>query len=701
MKILMRGYKHPFRRMRAEAVMDAEVLGKNSGNLMFIEATFRALSRPGTEIDVSDFLDLFGDVDRVNAEYDAVVLPFANAFRANYLETLESFTEFIRGLKIPVTILGIGAQSDLDYGLDDLREVNDAAKAFAAAVLDKSPTIGVRGEFSASYLRGLGFDAVEVIGCPSVFMAGSHLPQTRDTGPLGPESRIALSLTANARHPGLVQHHLERYPELVYIAQNQFDLRLMLWGVPIGIPDDDYPRTLDHPLFAEDRARFFLDASTWIEELGHVDFAFGTRIHGNVAALLAGTPAHVLAHDSRTRELAEYFEIPHTRVDKLPEGADAADLLAGSSYAALHAGYGDRFARFTDFMRSHGLEHALDDPRAKERIDRRLVKLNLPPAVHAANRADATVALRRTFWSHHARRRENADLERRVTELERLLAGTATTKADDVEARTDNSAPPAPPLMSRLRGPARTILSRARRRVGRLRERGQAPHPLAQPGLEDVITRVRSERLTFLKADALHDLADAVRRVEEAGLPGEIVEAGAALGGSSVVLGVAKAKARPLRVYDTFGLIPPPSEKDGDDVHERYQVIASGQAKGRRGERYYGYRENLLQEVRQSFRRFGVPPKEHRVSFVQGVYEETMTNIDFDVALVHVDCDWYSSVMTCLTQLEPHLVPGGRFIIDDYSDWSGCRTAVDEFFADRPGYCFEWHSRLHVVKDAA
>jgi len=425
MRILMRGYKHPLRRMLPEAVLDADILGKNSGNLVFSEAAFRALSRTGTEVTVSNFKDLFGEVDRVNAEFDAVVLPFANAFRDSYLPTLERFTEFIRGLRIPVTVLGIGAQSDLDYSFRPLRRVNDAAKAFIAAVLDRSPTIGVRGEFSASYLRNLGFDAVDVIGCPSMFMAGSRLPATRDTGPLDAGSRVALNLTPGVRLPGLVEHHLERYPELGYVAQGNFDLRLMLWGVPVRNLDEDYPRTLDHPLFAEDRARMFVDASTWIEELRHVDFCFGTRIHGNITALLAGTPAHVIAHDSRTRELAEYFDIPHTRVDQLPAGADAGDLLAESSYAELHAGHAARYARFTDYLRVHGLEHTLADADAAARMDRRLRKLQLPPAVRAANGVGAIALLQRAYWSHEASRRAAAALESRVAELERRFASAS------------------------------------------------------------------------------------------------------------------------------------------------------------------------------------------------------------------------------------------------------------------------------------
>jgi polysaccharide pyruvyl transferase WcaK-like protein len=47
-------------------------------------------------------------------------------------------------------------------------------------------------------------------------------------------------------------------------------------------------------------------------------FAFGTRIHGNVAGVLAGTPSVVLANDSRTVELSEYHGIPYRLYSELP-----------------------------------------------------------------------------------------------------------------------------------------------------------------------------------------------------------------------------------------------------------------------------------------------------------------------------------------------------------------------------------------------
>jgi asparagine synthase (glutamine-hydrolysing) len=95
-----------------------------------------------------------------------------------------------------------------------------------------------------------------------------------------------------------------------------------------------------------------------------------------------------------------------------------------------------------------------------------------------------------------------------------------------------------------------------------------------------VVREVRKRHLTYLGYDALSDLERAVRRLEAAGVPGIIVEAGCALGGSTVVLGSVKRPDRPLRAYDVFGLIPPPSDADGADIHARYRTVVQGEARG-------------------------------------------------------------------------------------------------------------------------
>jgi hypothetical protein len=177
-----------------------------------------------------------------------------------------------------------------------------------------------------------------------------------------------------------------------------------------------------------------------------------------------------------------------------------------------------------------------------------------------------------------------------------------------------------------------------------------------------------------------------------------MVEVGCALGGSAIVIAAAKAAARAFEVYDVFGMPPAPDGNDGPDVHARFAVVTRGESGGIAGQRYYGYRGDLLPEVRANFARHGIDPDAAAVRFVRGLVQDTLHG-DGPVAFAHIDCDRYASVRTCLERLAPRLARGGVLVIDDYLVWSGCRRAVDEYFAPRRHeFRLYWRARLHVER---
>jgi hypothetical protein len=232
------------------------------------------------------------------------------------------------------------------------------------------------------------------------------------------------------------------------------------------------------------------------------------------------------------------------------------------------------------------------------------------------------------------------------------------------------------------------MLSRIYRRVTR---------PPLTRSMPPIIGSVRADSLTYLDDEALGDLFDAVRAIETQQSAGILIEAGCGLGGSAIVIAAAKSPARPFFVYDAFGMIPAPSDNDSADVHERYRVIRAGQAVGIGGNKYYGYEERLMDKVTDSFRRHGVPIEDNNIHLVKGLFQDTL-RVHGSVALAHVDGDWYESVMTTLTRIEPNLAPQGLLVIDDYDAWSGCRKAVDEYFRDKKNrYEFIRKARLHIV----
>jgi len=201
--------------------------------------------------------------------------------------------------------------------------------------------------------------------------------------------------------------------------------------------------------------------------------------------------------------------------------------------------------------------------------------------------------------------------------------------------------------------------------------------------LPDIADRVIERKLTYLSRPKLRSLFEAVEAVKQAGVEGDFVEFGVALGGSAICIATQLDGSRRFLGYDVFGMIPPPSDRDGAGPNERYAVIKSGRSEGIGGAPYYGYVPDLLEAVRSNFSAFELPVDGNRIQLIQGRYEDSLGNHEVaPVAFAHVDCDWYESVRACLDYLKKQLSPGGVIVLDDYNDWEGCKTAVDEFCSE-------------------
>jgi hypothetical protein len=438
-RILLRSRKGPFDVYSSEATHEVDLIGNNSGNLVFSHAAHKLLQTERTEISPTAFGSNPPLSAEINERYDVFVVPLANAFRLSFESRLNSLTELIERLTIPVVVLGVGAQSDVNYTMDRLAPIERSVRRFARAVLDRSPSIGVRGEFTESYLRSLGFTDVEQIGCPSMFMYGPELRVEKTDPRLTRDSNIAINISPYVKVMGsiLTANHT-RYPHMTYVAQDIRTLGTMLWGdrVEDRGKTNKVPIYTSHPMYQQNRIRFFIDPWPWMQYLRGVDFAFGTRIHGNITALIAGTPGFVLAHDSRTLELCEYFAIPHRKIRDVPSDIDPARLYEEADYAELNRGHAERFRRFTDFLSKHNLDHAYAEGNSTAPFDRQLARITFPPAVQtlaAGNLNDLQGRVLYLRESNDRLRQEVADLARLLRPLRAIR--TAGRRCRDLIAR--------------------------------------------------------------------------------------------------------------------------------------------------------------------------------------------------------------------------------------------------------------------------
>lgn len=210
--------------------------------------------------------------------------------------------------------------------------------------------------------------------------------------------------------------------------------------------------------------------------------------------------------------------------------------------------------------------------------------------------------------------------------------------------------------------------------------------------VDEAIATVRP--FTMLSRHRLESLYDQARHLETAGIPGSLVECGAWRGGAAGLVALANLKygdrRRRLHLFDSFEGIPEPDEEvDGGraiaearraGVGTGGRVIANPQFYEELG-RGYGELErcrHLLEEL------IGYDPA--YIEYHEGFFQDTVPSAADrigEIALLHLDGDWYASTKTCMDHLYDSVVSGGLVVIDDYGAYDGCRKAVDEFLADR------------------
>lgn len=311
-------------------------VGNNTGNLLFQYAMHSLIGEP-THLLGRD-LDWRGDL--VRARCRAVVIPSANFLREGF--DMSGVTGFLEKVELPFVMVGLGAQAP-DYGTRSF-DFHPSVLRLIDLIRERAPLVGVRGAFTARVLADRGVTNVRVTGCPSNFINPAP-----DLG-----ARVAAK-RARARARGLhgfITHGDEPWPKDP--VKQIVEKRLVAWtragpgmmsqqSVPVfmeyirhangaalaDIPEHREPalaRALmpgatveEFRVFVAAKLRSYFSVHQWMEDSARYDFSVGMRLHGNMVAWQAGTPALWVHHDSRTRELAEAMALPTLSVDRFLE----------------------------------------------------------------------------------------------------------------------------------------------------------------------------------------------------------------------------------------------------------------------------------------------------------------------------------------------------------------------------------------------
>lgn len=466
-RILIRAGVAPWAEYNALDVITDKIIGNNTGNLLFANSITRLVATADSRVDFISDLTLVKKqitAQEINENYDRLILPMANAFREDFArKCLKHWTALIRQLTIPVTVTGIGIQLPYEPHLEQPREFDGAARDFIAAVLDHSASVGVRGQITYDYLKGLGFSQIDVTGCPSLALNGPGLP-LREKQPLTPESKLCF--TGSVSNPPdfkkFAVRCTERFPNTYFVPQFIDDLRLMYLGIPHPDTADSrvlHPTNLDHPVFLEDKARFFINLPSMFAFNREMDFNYGTRIHGAIGNILCGVPSLLFPTDARIRELAEYHNIPAIPASAVTPDTDLAALYDQTDFRQVNNGHAERFWHLIDFLNENGIKTIYDDRTgtpARSLYDEKTAATSYAQPIHSMlvrppggyRRAPATQRDRGRQPPGHAAARQSAQghpAARAQQKASRANSG-AKRRAQSPENRTEsNQKAPAPP----------------------------------------------------------------------------------------------------------------------------------------------------------------------------------------------------------------------------------------------------------------
>lgn len=298
-------------------------------------------------------------VDEINNNFDLIIYPMANFFGIEYCSDTSHLVSVFSQIKIPTYIIACGVQArnydELDF---IIKKIGEPAKKFISSIYETGGEIALRGEFSKEFFDRLGFSSAVVTGCPSLYQLGQNFKMDKikvDRKDFLPVFNGKMQFFTKA---------IKYYKESVFIDQDFYFLALFdpnflngKGGLSFKYNFYKLFGTVSAELLSENRIKMIADMNDWYHYLknGPFNYAFGSRIHGCIMSILAGVPATLLAIDSRTKEMAEFFDIPHINVSNSDRfnGDDVYESYLEADYTKFNNTFKDKYLKYQSFLKEH------------------------------------------------------------------------------------------------------------------------------------------------------------------------------------------------------------------------------------------------------------------------------------------------------------------------------------------------------------
>jgi hypothetical protein len=343
--------------------------GSNTGNLFIGNGLFNNLNCTtkayGLNFETTDPTTL-------HERYDHLFIP-----ASNFLNPFSDFGpahEFLAETRIPFFCFGLGSQHLPGTEL----VLKPGTEKFIRLLAERSGTVGVRGVFTADLMNTMGLKNVSVVGCPSLLnmspAAANRLQADKPS-----LAKIAVHFSNNVRSHAVNASALRDTENALlaralsenayYILQNEIEEFQFLAAATegdeasatrsLGALAKTFGIDLSNPAFASfmrHRIRAFFAVPEWIGAMSTMTAAIGSRFHGTISALLAGTPGLLLAHDMRTREMAEFFQVPVLPIDRSYTQEELIENLLALDMTSFVSRVSEIQIEWKYFARANGLD---------------------------------------------------------------------------------------------------------------------------------------------------------------------------------------------------------------------------------------------------------------------------------------------------------------------------------------------------------
>lgn len=326
---------------------------RNTGNYFYEESLLRQLKN----------VHVANSLEDLPAHVGTLVLSMSN-FISSTTDLGYLYDELSARSVEQVVMIGAGAQA---YEFGDRITLTEGTRRFLGYVAARSVSIGVRGHYTAEILARLGIRNVDVIGCPSAFWNNSapafkwsELPERPrlavHSTPLGHfRDKVSALMAHGMRHDADYVLQSETWMMPLLDAGSDEDL------LDRGILYYAYPEcdSIELRAWLKRKLVVFFGMEKWLQQIASYDFVYGSRFHGNMAAIQAGVPALNMPFDTRTRELCDYLNLPSLRLKHFCKDMPLQQLRDLADFDLFCRTYPVKQRAYADFLERNGLSHCL------------------------------------------------------------------------------------------------------------------------------------------------------------------------------------------------------------------------------------------------------------------------------------------------------------------------------------------------------